>query len=488
MKYILSIDQSTQATKAVLLDEKGKIIKRADRRHKQIINDKGWVSHDQEEIYQNLLIAVRDVVEASGIAKSDLIAVGISNQRETAAAWDKNGTALGLAVVWQCSRAEKVAERLKERAEDIHKKTGLPLSPYFSASKMTWLIENEIREEEYHLGTMDSWLLFKLTGGKSFKTDYSNASRTQLFNIHTLAWDEELCALFGIPLESLPKICDSNSCFGYTDFEGYLEKAIPIHAVLGDSHGALYGQGCHMKGMVKTTYGTGSSIMMNIGEKALETDSGLAVSLAWCIDGKAEYVLEGNINYTGAVVAWLQDDMHMIETPKELEEQLKLAKEEDSAILVPAFTGLSAPYWRGDAKAMLYGMTRTTGRAEVIKAAVESIAYQITDVIKMMEQISKTDIKELRADGGPTGNQYLMQFQSDMAEAVLCVASSEELSAIGAGYMAGIKAGLYEKEEVFQNLSYKSYSPQMSPQVRESKYEAWKKAVAIVLNTERSSF
>lgn len=482
MKYILSIDQSTQATKAVLLDEKGKITGRADCSHEQIINEKGWVSHNQEEIYQNLQKAVKAVVEASGIAKSDLQAVGISNQRETVAAWDKNGKAIGHAVVWQCKRAEEIAERLKEKAEEICKKTGLPLSPYFSASKMTWLIENEIREEEYHLGTMDSWLLYKLTAGKSFKTDYTNASRTQLLNLHTLKWDEELCGMFGIPLKALPEICDSNSCFGYTDFEGYLNEKIPIYALLGDSHGALFGQGCHSKGMVKTTYGTGSSIMMNIGGEPLETSSGLAVSLAWRIDGKAEYVLEGNINYTGAVVTWLQNDMHMIENPKELEEQLKTANKEDSTILVPAFTGLSAPYWRGDAKALLYGMTRSTGRAEVIKASVESIAYQITDVLKVMELASNTEIKELRVDGGPTRNKYLMQFQSDLADTTVCVASSEELSAIGAGYMAGIAVGLYDKEEVFQNLSYQSYKPEMSSRDRDMKYEAWKKAVAIVLN------
>ena len=288
--------------------------------------------------------------------------------------------------------------------------------------------------------------------------------------------------MFGIPLDALPEICDSNSCFGYTDFEGYLDREIPIYAVLGDSHGALFGQGCHTKGMVKTTYGTGSSIMMNIGAELLKPKSGLAVSLAWSIAGKALYVLEGNINYTGAVVTWLQEDMHMIKTPIELKEQLMAANKEDSTILVPAFTGLSAPYWRGDAKAMLYGMTRSTGKAEVIKAAVESIAYQITDVLKIMERVSNTHVKELRVDGGPTQNKYLMQFQSDMADTTVCVASSEELSAIGAGYMAGIAVGLYDKEEVFQNLSYQKYVPEMNLQNRDKKYEEWKKAVSMVLN------
>lgn len=483
MKYILCIDQSTQATKAVLLDERGKIVKRADFGHEQIINAKGWVSHDAEEIYENLVKAVKAVIEASGIIKDDVQAVAISNQRETAVAWDKCGNAIDYAIVWQCGRAEKIAERFKHKEEEIYSRTGLPLSPYFSASKMTWLIENVIKEEEYHLGTVDSWLIYKLTNGKSFKTDYTNASRTQLFNLHTLKWDEELCEMFGISLKALPEICDSNDCFGYTDFEGYLNHKVPIHGVLGDSHGALFGQGCHKKGMVKTTYGTGSSIMMNIGRELPEDKSGLAVSLAWCIDGNAEYVLEGNINYTGGVVTWLQNNMKMIETPKELEEQIQVANMEDPTVLIPAFTGLSAPYWREDARALLYGMTRTTGKAEVIKAAVESIAYQVTDVLKVMKKASNMELKELRVDGGPTQNKYLMQFQSDLADAAVCVASNEELSAIGVGYMAGIAIGLYNKEEVFKSQSYEKYYPKMDTQKRDKKYEAWKKAISIVLNT-----
>lgn len=482
MKYIVSIDQSTQGTKAVLLDQKGTIVKRIDYKHEQIINDIGWVSHNPEEIYHNLLKAVKDVVESSGVLKSDLQAVGISNQRETVVAWDKKGKAIDYAIVWQCSRAAKIAERFNHKAEEIYEKTGLPLSPYFSASKMTWLIENVIKEEEYHIGTVDSWLIYKLTNGGNFKTDYTNASRTQLFNLHTLEWDHELCKMFGVPLKSLPEICDSNSCFGYTDFDGYLDDKIPIHCVLGDSNGALFGQGCHKKGMVKATYGTGSSIMMNIGEKFLESKSGLVTSLAWCIDGNVEYVLEGNINYTGAVTSWLQNDMKMIKTTKELEEQILKANREDFTILVPAFTGLSAPYWREDAKAMLYGMTRITGKAEIIKASVESIAYQITDVLKAMERTSNMKFGELRVDGGPTQNKYLMQFQSDLADITLCVASNEELSAIGVGYMAGIAVGLYNKEKVFKSLSYQKYNPNMNLEERYKKCEIWKKAISIVLS------
>lgn len=482
MKYIIGIDQSTQGTKAVLFDEVGQLVKRVDYKHKQIINESGWVSHHLEEIYVNLLHAVRDVVELAGINKKELVAVGISNQRETTAVWDEHGIPLDDAVVWQCTRAVKIAERFSDKAEEIYEKTGLPLSPYFPASKMAWLIENSVCQKKYHLGTVDSWLVFKLTNGKSFKTDYSNASRTQLFNLHTMKWDADLCEMFGVPLEALPKVCDSNACFGYTNFNGYLEQTIPIHAVMGDSHAALFGQGCHKPGMVKTTYGTGSSIMMNIGTNFLQSKAGLATSLAWGIDGKMEYVLEGNINYTGAVVSWLKNNMHLIEKDAEVEEAIADANREDTTILVPAFTGLSAPYWRGDTKAMLYGMTRTTGRAEIIKASVESIAFQITDVLKAMEQDSFAKIAQLRVDGGPTKNRYLMQFQSDIAETEVCVAGNEELSAIGVAYMAGIAEGIYDKEKVFSNLHYKRYNTKQKTINCETKYASWKAAVQMVLN------
>lgn len=485
MKYIIGIDQSTQGTKAVLFDQQGTIVKRVDYKHRQIVNEKGWVSHDIEEIYENMQKAVRDTVESAGIAKRDLSAVGISNQRETTAAWDMDGKPIGNAIVWQCARAETVTLRLAGYAEEIYKKTGLPLSPYFPAAKMAWLIENTIQSRQYHLGTMDTWLIYKLTGKKCFKTDYSNASRTQLFNLHTLTWDDELCGIFGVPKAALPEVCDSNSCFGYTDFEGFLEQKIPIYGVLGDSHGALFGQGCHMPGMVKTTYGTGSSIMMNIGESFIQSKTNLATSLAWSIDGKAEYVLEGNINYTGAVVSWLSDGMHLIDTADEAEEVIAKAHKEDEAVLVPAFSGLSAPYWRGDAKAMICGMTRTTGRAEIVKAGVESIAYQITDVLKSMEKDSGKKIQELRVDGGPTRNKYLMQFQSDIASTEVCVAKNEELSAIGAAYLAGITAGIYDREKVFCSLSYTRYNHLMTQHERDRKYSSWKQAVAMVLNTVR---
>ena len=298
--YILGIDQSTQGTKAVLFDKDGKIIARADAAHKQIVNDQNWVSHDLEEIYANVIKAARQVVEKAGIDKKQIVCIGIDNQRETTAAWNrKTGKPVADAIVWQCSRAKDICRRIGEdgvSGEKVYRRTGLKLSPYYPAGKMAWFLENisgakELAENgELALGTMDSWLVYKLTGGKEFKTDYSNASRTQLLNIKDLVWDREMCELFGIPMKALPQICDSDSTFGYTDLEGYLDKEIPICGILGDSHGALYGHNCRQAGGIKTTYGTGSSVMMNTGETPFFSEHGLSTSLAWRIKGKASYV------------------------------------------------------------------------------------------------------------------------------------------------------------------------------------------------------
>lgn len=481
MKYIVGIDQSTQGTKAILTDEAGRLVGRADQRHRQLVNGQGWVSHDLEEIYQNVLAVVKEVLTAYEVRPADVAAIGISNQRETTAAWDRKGRPLSPAIVWQCARAKGIAEGFKEHGEEIREITGLPLSPFFPAAKMAWLIANQLPkgEPEYLLGTIDAYLVYRLTEGAVFRTDVSNASRTQLFNLHTLKWEEGLCRLFGIPMAALPKVCDSNGDFGFTTLEGLLEHPVPIAAVMGDSHGALFAQGCHRKGMVKTTYGTGSSIMMNIGEEYRKSSHGLATSLAWGMDGKVSYVLEGNINYTGAVITWLQEEMGLIVSPAELEPAIARANPEDAAVLVPAFTGLSAPHWDSDARALLYGMSRTTGRAELIKAAVESIAFQITDVLKAMEADSGIAIEELRVDGGPTRNCYLMQFQSDIAKVRVRVPKAEEFSALGAAYMAGLKIGMYRKEQLFDNRDGEIFQEKMDAKERKIRRERWKKAVAL---------
>ena len=501
-KYIISVDQSTQGTKALLFDAKGKLLMRTDLPHRQIVNDKGWVSHDLNEIYHNTVKTVGMLVEKSGIPAEAVEAIGISNQRETTALWDRaTGEPLEDAIVWQCGRASSVTAEIEAQGhgELIQKTTGIPLSAYFPAAKMAWLLRNDrgagaasteaggksriqrAKDGELCLGTIDSWLVYKLTEDHAFKTDYSNASRTQLLNLKTLAWDEAICEIFGVPVCALATICDSDAVYGYTTFEGLFQKPVPIRGVLGDSHAALFGQGCYTPGMIKATYGTGSSLMMNIGEAPVYSEHGVVTSLAWGMQGKVNYVLEGNLNYTGAVITWLKDDVKLIGSAGETEELARSANPKDTTYLVPAFTGLGAPYWDEYAKASLSGMSRTTGKAEIAKAALECIAYQITDLVRAMEQDTGMDIGELRVDGGPTRNGYLMQFQSDIAGTRVNIPDAEELSGIGAAYMAGVSAGLYRQEELAQNMERTVYAPKMEETLREEKYAGWKKAVSGVL-------
>lgn len=479
-KYVLSIDQSTQGTKALLFDKNGILLCRTDLSHRQIINDKGWVEHDPEEIYNNTLQVIKNLVEKAGINKDEIQVLGISNQRETVVVWDKiTGKPLYNAIVWQCARGASICEEISEHTEKIHSKTGLKLSPYFSAAKIAWVMRNvpEAREKaqkgELCCGTIDSWLVFKLTSGKEFRTDYSNASRTQLFNISELVWDNEICEWFGIPVNSLAKVTDSDGFFGKTDFDGYLNNQIEIHAVLGDSHGALFGQGCLNQGMIKVTYGTGSSIMMNIGENPIHSNQ-VVTSLAWKIQGKVNYVLEGNINYTGAVISWLKDNLQIINSPSETEDFIAIANPNDTTYLVPAFSGLGAPYWNSNVKAIISGMTRTTGKAEIIKAAVESIAYQITDIISVMSDETGVNISELRVDGGATKNKYLMQFQSDIAQIPVNIPEVEELSGIGVAFAAGISTGIYNIETLFSSQNYTVCQPKMCKDKVFEKYNGWK--------------
>ncbi|MBQ3458456.1 MAG: glycerol kinase GlpK, partial [Synergistaceae bacterium] len=422
-KYILSIDQSTQGTKALLFDDKGSLLCRTDKPHRQIINDRGWVEHDLNEIYSNTLQVVKDLVAKSGIDKNEISALGISNQRETSACWSrKTGEPLYNAIVWQCSRGAAICEELERQgyAETVYRKTGIKLSPYFPAAKLAWIFRNvagvseRSKAGEIAVGTIDSWLVYKLTNGERHQTDYSNASRTQLFNINSLEWDGDLLKIFGLDKSCMAEVTDSDGNFGETDFGGWLDKKIPICGVLGDSHGALFGQGCLDTGMIKATYGTGSSIMMNTGDKPVFSDAGIVTSLAWKIGGKVNYVLEGNINYTGAVITWLKDGLKIISSPGETEELARNANKNDKTYLVPAFSGLGAPYWDSHASACITGMTRSTGKNEIVKAALDCIVYQITDIVEAMRSSSGITISGLRVDGGPTRNKYLMQFQSDM--------------------------------------------------------------------------
>ena len=489
-EYIISIDQSTQGTKALLFDQQGLCRNRTDVAHAQIIDKNGWVSHNPNEIYCNTITAVKKLLDSSGIQQQEIAGIGISNQRETSLAWDRRtGQPVCNAVVWHCARAADLCTQIGKvgSSEQILQKTGLPLSPYFPAAKIAWILQHiegakqKAKQGNLCCGTIDSWLLYKLTNGKSFKTDYSNASRTQLFHLRKLAWDSDLCRIFGIFPSCLAEICDSDACFGMTNLEGMLDHPVPIHSILGDSHAALFGQGCRSPGMIKATYGTGSSVMMNLGTTPIQSSHGLASSLAWRMHGTVNYVLEGNINYTGAVISWLKHDVQLICSAEETEHLAEQAEQNDNLYFVPAFTGLGAPYWNSHAQAALLGITRTTGRNEIVRAGLECIAYQVADVVNAMVQDSKIDLHTLRVDGGPTRNRYLMQFQSDILSAEVQVPKTEELSAVGAAYAAGLALDVYS-ETVFDTIQRKNYCPQMPLDMQRKKQNGWKAAAGTILS------
>jgi glycerol kinase len=476
---ILAIDQSTSATKVFVFNSAGTIVSRYDLAHEQKISPEGWISHDPAEIYRNTIEAAGAALKQAGTEPASISGIGISAQRETALVWERSGgRPVCDAVVWQCTRGKAICDRLNDSAEKIRERTGLRLSPYFSAAKIAWILEhtNTANMEGLCAGTMDTWLIYKLTG--NFRTDFSNASRTQLFNINTLSWDREIAALFGIDTAMLAEVCDSNSKFGMTDLEGLLPRPVPVHGVLGDSHAALFGQGCLERGMGKVTYGTGSSVMINVGESPVFCNN-VVSSIAWGINGKVSYVLEGNINYSGAVIKWLIDDVGLISSSKEAGIVAAQANPMDTCYLVPAFSGLGAPYWKSDAKACLCGMSRTTGKAEIVKAAEESIAWQIADVLHSIYEESGITLQELRADGGAAKDEYLMQFQSDILNTPLGVSEFEELSAAGTAYMAGIALGIYSPV-LLDTVKRKQYLPSMEKEEREKRRKGWLDALHLV--------
>lgn len=487
-KYIIGIDQSTQGTKALLVDEGGHLIHRSDRAHRQIVNEAGWVSHDPAEIAVNVLAVARAVVEETGVDPADIAGVGISNQRETTVAWNRaTGEPVCDAVVWQCARARELCDGLAARegvAERVRDVTGLALSPYYPASKMAWILANvpaaaEAAEAgELCLGTIDAWVVWTLTGGAELRCDWSNASRTQLFDLRRGCWSSEVCEIFGIDAACLPTVTDSDGCFGMTDLGGFLPQAVPVHGVLGDSHAALFAQGCFERGMAKATLGTGSSIMMNVGREFVASSHGLSSSLAWRMGGVTEYVLEGNVNYAGAVKTWLRDDLELINGPEEVTELCYAANPASRVYFVPAFTGLGAPHWASDATGCVLGMTRTTGRAEFVKAADESIAYQIFDVVNAMSEDSGAALAELRVDGGPTRDAYLMQFLADMSAAPIRIASNDEMSGLGAAWTCGIALGMYTRDVVSVYGARGVVEPAMEAGERQEHIDGWRHAVA----------
>jgi len=486
MKYIVAIDQSTSATKAMLFDEKLNLVARVSVEHKQYYPQPGWVEHDAEEILHNTYKSVELLLQKSKITPNEVSSVAITNQRETVVVWDKfTGKPIYNAVVWQCNRGAKICEDLIAQGHEqkVLEKTGLIINPYFPASGVQWILDNvkNARQAAYEgrliLGTIDTWLIWNLTSKKIHATDHTNASRTLLFNINTLDWDDELLELFTIPRSMMPEVLPCDAHYGTTNMSGLLPE-VPIAGVLGDSHGALVGQMCFSPGMGKATYGTGSSIAINIGEKVQLPPRGLVTSVAFSSLGKVFYEYEGNIHCTGGTIKWLQDNLMLIQSAEETEEIANSVESTDGVYFVPAFAGLGAPWWNHNAKALICGMNRGTTKAHIVRAALESIAYQIKDLITLIQE-SGIEITEIRVDGGPTRNKFLMQFQADMLQRKINVSPIEEASALGAVIMNGFALRRWTKFEDVTSLrkGNEYIVPKMSIEKVESLYNGWKKAI-----------
>lgn len=472
MKYVIAVDQSTSATKALLIDQLGSVLRRESLPHRQFYPAPGRVEHDAEEIFQNTLRVIAKASE--GVDPADIASLAVANQRETTVLWDHaTGKPLCRALVWQDVRAEALCRELSEATPMVREATGLLLSPYYSAAKAAHAVR-EYGLADYCFGTVDSFLVYRLTGGKVFATDVSNASRTQLMNLNDLKWDPRLCALFGIPESSLPEIRPSDANFGFTDAPG-IPKGLAITGVLGDSHASLYGQGCHEPGMVKTSYGTGSSIMMNVGAKPVRSSSGLSSSVGYGAGGKVCYVLEGNITCSADTLIWLRDQLELFPDLKTLDRLAETVPDAGGVTLVPAFSGLGAPYFDTGARAILYGMSRGTTRAHVARAALESIAQQNADVLDAMARDLKKPVTALSADGGGSVNRLLMQMQADLVPCRVQVAAHPDLTAMGAGLLSGLASGAFD--HFIPSGLAAEYAPRMPEGARRAARNAWADAV-----------
>lgn len=484
---IIAIDQSTSATKAMLFNEQCEMVKRINVSHRQYYPQAGWVEHDAEEIYRNVLEGVAELLKDEALDEA-AYSLAITNQRETVVVWNRmTGKPVCNAVVWQCMRGADFCNQLKMQGygEVVQAKSGLLIDPYFSASGVKWILDNvegaraSAANGELLMGTIDSWLIWKLTDGRRHVTDYTNASRTLLLNIHTLEWDDDLLELFTIPKCMMPEVLPCDAVFGETTVGGLFRTPIAIAGVLGDSHGALTGQMCFEEGLGKATYGTGSSVMVNIGEKMVAAPQGLVTSVGFAAFGKVFYAFEGNIHCTGATINWLEQKLKMIASADEVEEQAVLVGDNGGVYFVPAFAGLGAPWWHSEIKAALFGMTLGTGRAHVLRAALESIAYQVSDLVKAMTGRAGIELKELRVDGGPTRNRFLMQFQADCLRVPVDCSDVEEASALGAVVMNGIARKVWTGFEEIAALRRSRWriEPQDNAQLMERWSEGWLKAV-----------
>ncbi len=489
MKYILSIDQGTTSSRAILFDKKMNIKGMAQKEFKQYFPKSGWVEHDSEEIFEGVVEICKEVMEANGVDGEDIVSIGITNQRETTVVWDKNtGKAIYNAIVWQDRRTSEFCQSLKSHEKMLNEKTGLLFDPYFSGTKLRWILQNvdgakqKAVDGELLFGTIDSFLIYRLTKGKVHATDATNASRTMLYNINENCWDEQICSLLDIPMHILPEVKDCADEFGITEIFG---STIPINGVAGDQQSASIGQACFKKGMIKSTYGTGCFMLLNTGEHMVKSHHKLLSTIAYRLDGKTTYALEGSIFVAGAVVQWLRDGLGIIKEAKESEE---LAKNADEQIyLVPAFTGLGSPYWDSECRGAMFGLTRNTSQKDLIKAALQSVGFQSKDLLVAMEKdCEEYGIKHsvLRVDGGMSASDWTMQFLSDVLGVNIDRPKLLETTALGAAYLAGMKNGFYPSMEEFSKNWHleKTFEPNMQKELKDELYEGWKDAVSRTLS------
>ncbi|MCI5517557.1 glycerol kinase GlpK [Roseburia sp. MUC/MUC-530-WT-4D] len=486
-KYIMALDAGTTSNRCILFDEKGQICSMAQKEFRQFFPNPGWVEHDANEIWSTQLGVAVEAMNMINAKAADIEAIGITNQRETAIVWNKEtGEPVYNAIVWQCRRTSAIADALKAKGlqETYRQKTGLIIDAYFSATKIKWILDNvdgarKLAEEGKLLfGTVETWLIWKFTKGKVHVTDYSNASRTMLFNINTLEWDKDILKELDIPESMLPTPVPSSQIYGYTD-PSFLGDEIPLAGAAGDQQAALFGQTCFHEGEAKNTYGTGCFLLMNTGEKPVFSKNGLVTTIAWGLDGKVNYALEGSIFVAGAAIQWLRDGMRLIDSSSDSEYMATKVKGTHGCYVVPAFTGLGAPHWDQYARGTIVGITRGTNKNHIIRATLESIALQVCDVIDAMKADAGIEVKSLKVDGGASANNFLMQFQSDMLDVPVRRPSCIETTAMGAAYLAGLAVGYWKnKEDVISNQSLdREFTPQIAPEERETKRKGWNKAV-----------
>ena len=496
-KYIIALDQGTTSSRAIVFDKEGKIVEVAQREFTQIYPKAGWVEHDAMEIWATQSSVLNEVMAKSGVNPEEVASIGITNQRETTVVWDKNtGKPIYNAIVWQCRRTANICDELEKRGlkDYIQKNTGLILDAYFSGTKIKWILDNVegAREKAANgdllFGTMDTWIIWNLTNKKVHVTDYTNASRTMVYNIKDLKWDEKLLKELDIPESILPEVKSSSEIYGYANLGGVGGTRIPIAGIAGDQQAALFGQACYEKGMAKSTYGTGCFLLMNTGEEMVESKSGLLTTIAVGIDGKVEYALEGSIFMGGATIQWLRDELQLINDAADSEYFAKKEKDTNGAYVVPAFVGLGAPHWDMYARGAIVGLTRGVNRNHIVRAALESIAYQTKDVLDAMEKDSGVELKELKVDGGATANNLLMQFQADILDSKVKRPVVTETTALGAAYLAGLAVGFWEsREEISKQWKIdREFDPEMTEEERTKKYTGWEKAVEKAKNWEEA--